>query len=114
MSDRELLLKAAKAAGYVVVGYVDDMIAQPGHRAGGLVLRNDRGGDSAWHPLTDDGDALRLAVKRGFQLDIETPCGCVSVGLIREFFQHDDDEAARAATRRCIVRAAAAIGESKP
>lgn len=100
MTDRELLKNAAKAAGI----HPHDI-------------------ECTWNPLTDDGDALRLAVK----LDIE-------------IYQGDDDgpsiyagywgkperrDVTRmfciellapdpyAATRRAIVRAAAAIGAAK-
>ena len=55
-----------------------------------------------WNPLTDDGDALRLAVK---------------LGIWTLTYSDDDweccDHDGYAATRRAIVRAAAAIGESK-
>ena len=69
MTDKELLELAAKAAGMQIVGEVDKMIAQPDHRTGGYVIRNDRGGDSCWNPITDDGDAFRLAVAMGFSLE---------------------------------------------
>lgn len=68
-----------------------------------------------WNPLADDGDALRLAVK----LDIEVepvPFGGRAIG--RDFIhgeQFDEESPDRmAATRRAIVRAAAAIGEKMP
>lgn len=107
--DRKLLEAAARAAGMEIVGMVDRLIIQPGHLAGGLVFRNDRGGDSAWNPLTDDGDAFRLMVK---------------LGLPPEYYCRSGDDAEvadcrgeleplgsdhYAATRRAIVRAAAAL-----
>jgi hypothetical protein len=111
MTDRELLELAAKAAGMQIVGEVDKMVVQPDHRTGGYVIRNDRGGDSCWNPLTDDGDAMRLSVKlrmnvfhagiRVFALDEE--------GDIEEAEGHELDP--YAATRRAIVRAAAEIGK---
>lgn len=53
-----------------------------------------------WSPLTNDGDALRLAV------DLDINIAEAQAGI-------DWDEANRLAlTRRTIVRAAAAIGES--
>ena len=64
-----------------------------------------------WNPLTDDGDALRLAVK--LQIDIELygdhvvawfDGGYIGTGRIH----YDNDQ--YAATRRAIVRAASAIG----
>lgn len=73
-----------------------------------------------WNPLTDDGDALRLAVSRGMSI-ITGVWNChVNVGSIHVEQPYDGDaatgaitaEAAMPATRRAIVRAAAAIGES--
>jgi hypothetical protein len=73
-----------------------------------------------WNPLTDDGDALRLAVKLGIALTFierarrEGPfvnaCHNTGRGLI-DVFEDGDDEAA---TRRAIVRAAASIGRAMP
>lgn len=62
MTDRELLELAAKAAGYVIEGDADRLVAQPGHFAGGFSILNDRGGSSLWNPLYDDGDAPQLSV----------------------------------------------------
>lgn len=110
MTDRELLEMAAKAAGIEVVGPVEKFIAQPANFAGGLIVRNDRNGDSCWNPLTDDGDALRLAVKLGlchlWQHDwLMIYSGDIGVR------EHDLTDP-YAATRRAIVRAAAEIGRS--
>jgi hypothetical protein len=97
MNDRELLEAAAKAAGDVHYDY------------GKWFTRM---GES-WHPLTDDGDALRLAVKLGMSLDTalgQTLATCPVQG--KDCVEpHGRDP--YAATRRAIVRAAAAIG-SKP
>ena len=49
MTDRELLEAAAKAAGI-------DYYARA--QSGGMLTDN-----GEWNPLTDDGDALRLAVR---------------------------------------------------
>lgn len=85
--DRELLEMAARAAGYRVKRESEQ---------GLIVWIGDE--PACWNPLTDDGDALRLAVKlmefepyrsRGY-----IPCIICDA----------------AATRRAIVRAAAAIG----
>lgn len=116
MTDKELLEMAAKAAGIQIVGEVDKMICQPDHRTGGFIIRNDRGGDSCWNPLTDDGDALRLAVN--LNLSISTgPCvvKCNSIsGALRGNFIEEDSiyQDKYAATRRAIVRAAAEIGKT--
>ena len=107
-SDRELLELAAKAAGYDVRFELDS----EGDYRPRVVSRLYIGGfrDGEWNPLTDDGDALRLAVKLHMQVSVTTescraetlPCLGVRV--------NDKDELS--ATRRAIVRAAAAIGEA--
>ena len=64
MNDRELLELAAKAAGLEIHKQIQakrDSSIDP--EAAGLFIAN---GSTWWNPLTDDGDALRLAVKLGF------------------------------------------------
>jgi len=103
--DRTLLEKAAKAAGIGLWTEWED---------GGPTGRYRIGADGdTWNPLTDDGDALRLAVKCFLVIDI----GPVSVSVHENNGRHDigfewrgDDP--NAATRRAIVRAAAALSES--
>lgn len=108
MTDRELLEKAAKAAGMTGGEYCQT--------SGGCETLYFSGGIGFWSPLTDDGDALRLAVKLCIEV---SPCdGMILVnfpiGLNRELQEiHiaiDDDR--YASTRRAIVEAAAAIGET--
>lgn len=66
-----------------------------------------------WSPLTDDGDALRLAVKLGFGFDVLLTLGATELSYgngddtLLEYHNKDP----YAATRRAIVRAAAAIGK---
>ena len=112
MTDRELLELAAKAAGIKVKGYFEDeptLLIKPGIRLP----------PARWNPLTDDGDALRLAVKLG--LDVEMH-GCKAMHPYACAFDCERDIAEEvqpndgdpyAATRRAIVRAAAEIGEKK-
>jgi hypothetical protein len=104
MTDRELLELAAKAAGFTV---------QPKGRTDGnfLVLGGDYG-DLIWSPLTDDGDALRLAVKLGIQLHIEGREESRAVWANDTMLWAEGDELG--ATRRAIVRAAAQIGKALP
>jgi hypothetical protein len=70
-----------------------------------------------WNPLTDDGDALRLAVKLGIGLDhyIQLPSGIdmvlASKGLGTSDMHEECGTDPYAATRRAIVRAAAEIGK---
>lgn len=116
MDDRQLLEMAAKAAGIEVVrSRLDDplnldMLVENS-------ARNSHQRSGPWNPLTDDGDALRLAVK--LQLDIEhlndavfaqdpSSSGCPSWST-REPVEGDR----YAATRRCIVRAAASLAKEQ-
>lgn len=121
-TDRELLELAAKAAGYQVVGNAHQVIAQ-GVSYHALVIRNERGGDSVFDPLDDDGDALRLAVKIGldfYEGDDDGRAAYVGYYERREntkpprfmIERHDAHADPYAATRRAIVRAAAAMGAS--
>ena len=102
MDDRELLKRAAKAAG---IGW--DRTEECWY--GDPYVRKD------WNPLTDDGDAFRLAVHLGFAVSVEYQVGSTAVlwgppmGTVRE--PHGTDPLA--ATRRAIVRAAAAIADSE-
>jgi hypothetical protein len=113
MTDRELLELAAKAARYRLDGMAEPLCASVSK--GAMLLLNERGGHSVWNPLTDDGDALRLAVKLRLELFYETG----DVVTVRQWW----DGATRAevdecledvalATRRAIVRAAAEIGRT--
>ena len=115
MTDRELLEMAAKAAGIKIERFrLDDPMWRD-------VLidtssRNEKGDAIGWNPLTDDGDALRLAVKLNLTVKI-----WISAVVVEEYNGKRlayEDTGCRAkeyeyeATRRAIVRAAAAIGES--
>ena len=100
MSDRELLEVAAKAAGYEIDGYSE--------KYGALVSLVD-GVSMWWDPLTNDGEALRLAVKLGIRITnnqsdawATTPDAIAIEPLTNDPY---------AATRRAIVRTAAEIGE---
>jgi hypothetical protein len=129
MTDQQLLELAAKAAGLNVKAQsvnADD-------RWIGLVIGEKHTKEKKfWNPLTDDGDALRLAVK--LQLDIcpyvyfNEHCQLPAVSKLRKtadgswleekvsrfpeysesFVEHDP----YAATRRAVVKAAAEIGKS--
>jgi len=101
MTDRELLERAAKATGWLTRpdGY------------GGYLIAPETGGWKQWNPLTDDGDALRLAVKLNFRVDAGY-VGCADVyGTLGSCVQATEVLGGDpyAATRRAIVRAAAAM-----
>ena len=134
MDDRRLLELAAKAAGLRVEWHEGSKQT---------VLLNDIGWAGFWNPLADDGDALRLAVKLNISLTpypvyehpkhsvvaevkahAECPnalppfryCERCTVPCQRkrpasDVQLYNDDPGA--ATRRAIVRAAAAIGQAK-
>lgn len=110
MEDRELLEWAAKAAGHTLGDEVNQYSAWEG---GGLLRRNCNGTSTIWNALTDDGDALRLAVKLGITISINTKkrnqTSVWSYGVPQHHERHFDDPCA--ATRRAITRAAAEIGK---
>jgi hypothetical protein len=96
MTDRELLELAAKAAGLRL------FIWGAKNSENYCIKNNDGTPGDRWNPLTDDNDALRLALKlmefepyksRGYLPTITSDV---------------------AATRRAITRAAAAIGKAMP
>lgn len=109
-TDRELMELAAKAAGYDLGWMWDDWCRED--RVFYFASQSDgyRKGER-WNPRDDDGDALRLAVKLGLQLDMrdpETRAFGAPTGRIDEHHRTDP----YAATRRAIVRAAAEIGKA--
>ena len=119
MSDRELLELAAKAAGMDVSWDHYD----PDYCAGaeGMFLNGQRSPDNSkyWNPLTNDGDALRLAVRLQFHVGINpgnkvfcTPTYSDKPTVFESCVRHGVRDPL-AATRRAIVRAAAEIGRSK-
>ena len=98
MTDRELIEAAAKAAGIVTHGcYV-----MPAPEIGAYAV---------WNPLDDDGDAFRLAVQLG--MDImhrrSDPEVWAQVSMMPTICEPAGEDR-YAATRRAIVRAAAALG----
>ena len=108
LTDRELLELAAKAAGI----YWDRDLE--------VWYSNDQFVRSDWNPLTDDGDAQRLAVRicltvkvAGHECEVFNDEGeCLaSVPIMGAscFVNLADATNPYAATRRAIVRAAAAI-----
>ena len=110
MTDKELLELAAKSAGV-------ECKKTP---IGFYLLDEDRN----WNPLTDDGDALRLAVKLNLRLECMTTQTAASTfdRKVSEPVDHTVDQGRTrwpfdqcpyAATRRAITRAAAEIGKAK-
>lgn len=108
-TDRALLELAAKAAGisHLLGAWFDD-----GRQAGFLSGRLGNG-RSVWNPLTDDGDALRLAVKLRVLVDVNHAAGALVMWHLRSLVEPWGDDP-YAAARRAIVRAAAEIGKAMP
>lgn len=108
MTDRELLALAAKAAGIDV-------------RWMALTGFNIVSGDGMgryWRPLEDDGDAMRLAVRLNMGVRSNGPehwqspnCTIVLFGEHSRLTQKHNGDAGNA-TRRAIVRAAAAVAKT--
>ena len=102
MTDRELLELSYKAAN------------------GGAILWADKDMLRNWNPLTNDGDALRLAVKLNLSISHSwtiaesEPLANVIVDNLEQTIPTGEIKGADpyAATRRAIVRAAAEIGRA--
>ena len=138
MTDRELLELAAKAAGYSFWyskhGYINLVTPNgntvacctwwkpfdecTGEKNDPPTLYDALQDHGNWFPLTSDGDALRLAVKLGLDLEMH---GCNSTHPYATAFdcerniaeeEQPNDGDPFAATRRAIVRAAAEIGKA--
>lgn len=113
-NDRELLELAAKAAGVEILCWDTERSAM-----------KVPGSPSRWNPLTDDGDALRLAVKLRLVIHVWEDGESVSTAkTLRDGDEPPDHSDAwhlanahacggiEAACRRSIVRAAAEIGRN--
>lgn len=116
-TDRELLELAAKAAEYPI-----DIIGDEA-----VIFGLDAGPDGPreWNPLTDDGDALRLAVKLRLVVHVWDDEGAVSVAKTLDggADPHVTDgdswfaasgESQEENARRAIVQCAAKIGRAMP
>ena len=112
MNDRELLEMAAKAAGLEVIG--------EGANTAYLIVQDEDGHSSGWSPLADDGDALRLAVKleitpsKHDDTVVASRSASWRNGAAHCSLWEPAGDDSYAATRRAIVRAAAAIGKAMP
>lgn len=104
MDDRKLLELAARAAGLQGAIYANSSCGHGIHHRDGI-----------WNPLINDGDALQLAVKLG--IEILFTANKIGAGRharsTHASWVNEDRKVTDpyAATRRAIVRAAAAIGQ---
>ena len=108
MTDKQLLLKAAKAAGYALNkrGMTEREAELPDEPS--LWLTH----STWWNPLTDSGQALDLAVTLELDIGQMLTEGCVTVTGIRPDGEAVANDVAwgtdpRGATRRAIVLSAA-------
>lgn len=117
MTDRELLELAAKAAGNIWT--IKNANTGETYYGVGVSEGHFHGSAPRWNPLTDDGDALRLAVRLGIDLEW---CADGRVAAYRHanadgycFTAFESSRENREEnTRRAIVRAAAEIGRGEP
>ena len=128
MSDKELLELAAKAAGIFMrqkdwpysdpfdpecleTSFNPEYLSITGTRLW-FGSAGEIGGteEYTWSPLTDDGDALRLAVKLNLLVDINSDA--TEAGNADGYQCEINNNDPYAATRRAIVRAAAEIGKA--
>mgnify|MGYP001599692536 CR=1 FL=1 len=109
-TDRELLEWAAKAAGMWKTDFaLDDEDQVVYSEESGFYLAWGKGW---WNPLIDDGDVLRLATHCEIAIKftaIRVICKWVNIRCQERYFEDRN-----AATRRAVVRAAAAIGKAMP
>lgn len=115
-TDRELLEKAAKAAGMRIEWIGDVAYDCTKLKSGKPAFKG-----SMWSPLFDDGDALRLAVKLKLsvmvdfdRVDVTQSIAEPEAEATEYLYEFPSPTDPYAATRRAIVRAAAAIGEQMP
>ena len=106
MTDKELLKKAAKAAG-INLRFL----------SGNIPFSDGPSRIGEWNPLTDDGDALRLAVRLDMKVYVGEayPWDKECADYSHKFgacVDEDENNDPYAGTRRAIVKAAAAIGEA--
>lgn len=100
MDDRTLLALAAKAVGLSYCARACD--------GEGFVLSDSY---AYWNPLTNNGDALRLMLKLELMPDYKPYCKVRMWNLKTSTEEFWGQVGIEAATRRAIVRAAAAIGQ---
>ena len=106
MDNKQLLERAAKAAGYEYIKPIDEYDGSLGLELGTNPMRT-----KSWNPIQSDADAFRLMVDCGLTVEItEDDCEAWTIRDDRRlwhseaFGHHHNDK--HAATRMAIVRAA--------
>lgn len=120
--DRELLELAAKAAGHSLVWGEKHKLGDDTIDCTDIAyIRSGQSddGDVYWNPLTDDGDALRLAATLGIDIEWRADGRVAAYRHANAngycFAALESSREDRAANvRRAIVRAAAEIGRNTP
>lgn len=109
MNDIDLLSFSAKAAG---IG------AEYDEKLGGMLITttviDPDDGLVFWNPLTDDGDAMRLACTLGIDVLHNWESVTAQWELGKFCREKCTDETRNQATRKAITRAAAEIGKAMP
>ena len=105
MNDRELLKLAAKAADYIFTEKLTE--SAQGKRKGPFISHRQRWKE--WAPLTDDGDALRLAVDCGIGMRFHDGWGEVFHPTGHLEFKYNGDK--QTTTRFAISMLASEIGK---
>lgn len=126
MTDQELLELAAKAAGVVLKPVEVKNVEFKGDDRFIGYMAEPKDWPRGWFgPLTDDGDALRLAVMLGLSVEVRRASpgwGAPHVEVYGYTYRRslatesaiDNGESLRISARRAIVRAAAEIGKAMP
>lgn len=119
MNDRELLEAAAKAAGVKVLAGFQAERDAAGHGDVGLWTSC----TTCWNPLTDDGQALRLAAELNIDIEIGLCyCETTRVDMVKSSTHRFMEDWGAGPTmlevrmrriRRAIVRAAAALATAR-
>lgn len=109
-SDRELLELAARAAG--TPGKFIERMPEDGYPNYSCGVGR-AGCQKLWNPLTDDGDALRMAAKLEMDICFHSE-GAELLNVDPHIYTDSEDGDQMQATRRAIVQAAAEIGRSMP
>lgn len=113
MTDRKLLELAAKAAG--IEGRYHEIHPEDGAFCFSCGIMRKGSTLKPWNPLTNDGEALRLAVKLNIGIDPRhAAVAAVSFNREHATIEFGGNGTMQQATRLAIVRIASEIGRTMP